>query len=200
MTQLKDLFFLDLSEGEYREILCYVDAYLPWDWMLKHDSGDLTIPENELNPNTKGVLGECALGKHEGKSVHQILDERPIRESDAGWDIVIEGVRYDIKTLQTVRRPNLKFRYNVKKSVIDKHKENDGFIWISMVRHTRRTVPFYWLVAGWMLKDEFLEKAILHEAGEMSMTGNKFIYEVATYDISIKELHPFKLIKEAKEK
>ncbi len=55
-------------------------------------------------------------------------------------------------------------------------------------------MPFYWLVAGWMLKDEFLEKAIFHEAGEGSMTGNKFIYESATYDIGIKQLHPFKEI------
>lgn len=194
MTRLKDLLFLDLTEGEYQEILRYVDVNLPWDWMLKHDSGDLKIPENELNPNAKGVLGECALAKHEGKPVSQTLKERPIRESDAGWDIVIGDLKYDIKTLQTIKRPNTRFRFNIKKSIIDKNKANDGYIWISLVMYVGRTVPFYCLVAGWMLKDEFLEKAILHEAGEKSMTGNKFVYEVATYDISIKQLHPFKEI------
>ena len=194
MTQLKDLFFIDLTEEEYHKILHYVDTYLPWDWMLKHDSGELGIPENELNPNTKGVLGECALGKYEGKPVEQILKERPIRESDTGWDIVIGDLKYDIKTLQTIRRPDLHFRYNVLKSTINKHKANDGYIWVSMVVYVGRTVPFYWLVTGWMLKDEFLEKAILHEIGELSMTGNQFIYEVPTYDIGIKELHPFKAI------
>ncbi|MCK4265977.1 MAG: hypothetical protein KAX31_01780 [Thermoplasmata archaeon] len=194
MTRLKDLFPLRLTEEEYQEILRYVDVNLPWDWMLKHDSGELKIPRNELNPNAKGILGECALAKHEGKSVSQTLAERPIRESDAGWDIVIGELKYDIKTLQTIRRPNLKFRFNIKKSTIDKNKENDGYIWISMVIYVGLTVPFYWLVAGWMLKDEFLRKAILHKAGELSMTGNKFVYEVATYDISLRKLHPFKEI------
>lgn len=194
MTRLKDLFFLDLSEEEYQEILRYVDTHLPWDWMLKYDLGELSIPKNELNPNAKGILGECALGKYEGKSVSQTLKERPIRESDVGWDIIIGEVKYDIKTLQTIQRPNLRFRFNVKKSTIEKHKQNDGYIWISMVKYVGRTVPFYWLVAGWIFKDEFLKKAIFHEAGEISMTGNKFIYESATYDIGIKKLHPFKEI------
>ncbi|GAG45901.1 unnamed protein product, partial [marine sediment metagenome] len=113
--------------------------------------------------------GECALGKYEGKSVDQILKERPIKESDIGWDIIIGGLKYDIKTLQSIKRPNLRFRFNIKKSIIDKDKGNDGYIWISMVRYVGRTVPFYWLVAGWMLKEEFLEKAVFHEAGELSM-------------------------------
>lgn len=194
MTRLKDLFFLDLSEEEYQEILRYVDTHLPWDWMLKYDLGELRIPKNELNPNAKGLLGECALGKHEGKSVDQILRERPIRESDIGWDIVIGGIKYDIKTLQTIQRPTTRFRFNIKKSTIEKHKQNDGYIWISMVQYVSRVPPFYWLVAGWMLKDEFLEKAVFHEAGELSMTGNKFVFQSATYDIGIKKLHPFKEI------
>jgi len=195
MTQLKDFLYLKLTEEEYRAVLEYVDVNLPMEWVQKYDAGEFgPLPEG-MNNNTVGVLGECALAKYEGKPVLETLAERPVRVSDAGWDIAIGDYTYDIKTLQSVIRPNTAFRYNVKKSTIDKAKANDGFIWISMIRPIDRlAVPFYWLVMGWMFKDEFLKKATLHRKGEKSATRNDFVFSSDTYDITARKLHPYKLI------
>uniref|UniRef100_A0A6M3M9S9 Uncharacterized protein n=1 Tax=viral metagenome TaxID=1070528 RepID=A0A6M3M9S9_9ZZZZ len=193
MTHLKDFLYLKLTEEEYREILEYVNAILPMTWVKKYDSGEFPLSDEKMNPNTVGILGECALGKYEGKPVTQILMERPVRESDIGWDIVIGGYKYDIKTLQSVIRPNTSYRYNIKKSMIDKKKANDGFIWISMIPPLDRLiVPYYWLVMGWMFKDEFLQKSDFHRKGDNSVTGNDFVYSSDTYDIAVRKLHPYK--------
>jgi len=193
MTQLKDFLYLKLTEEEYKGILEYVDVNLPLEWVKKYDTGEIPLFDKRLNPNSVGVLGECALGKYEGKPAQQTLDERPVRKSDEGWDIVIGDHTYDIKTLRSVVRPNTAFRYNIKKSTIDKQKGNDGFIWLSMIQYPDRlVVPYYWLVVGWMFKDEFLRKADLHRKGERSVTGNDFIYSSDTYDITVRRLHPYK--------
>lgn len=193
MTQLKDFLYLKLTEEEYRAVLEYINVNLPMDWVRKYDTGEIPLFDKGLNPNAVGVLGECALGKYEGKLVQQILDERPVKESDVGWDIVIGEYTYDIKTLQSVVRPNTAFRYNIKKSTIDKEKGNDGFIWLSMVQHPDRPiVPYYWLVMGWMFKEEFLRKADFHIQGAKSVTGNEFVYSTETFDITVRRLHPYK--------
>ncbi len=194
MTLLKDFLYLKLTKEEYSAVLEYVDVNLPMEWVQKYDAGEFgPLSNKKMNKNAVGVLGECALAKYEGKPVAQTLAERPIRVSDAGWDITIGDYTYDIKTLQSVVRPNTAFRYNVKKSTIDKEKANDGFIWIAMVRPIDRlVVPFYWLVMGWMFKDEFLRKADLHRKGDRSMTKNDFIYSSDTYDITVRKLHPYK--------
>jgi len=195
MTQLKDFLYLKLTEEEYEAVLEYVDINLPTEWVKKYDAEEIPIDYEKMHSNTVGALGECALGKYEGKPVAQTLAERPVRKSDIGWDIVIGDYTYDIKTLQSKVRPNTAYRYNVKKSTIDKEKTNDGFIWIAMVRPIDRlVVPYYWLVIGWMLKDEFLRKADLHRKGEKSVTRNDFIYSSDTYDITARKLHPYKLI------
>jgi len=195
MTQLKDFLYLKLTEEEYKAILEYVDVNLPTEWVKKYDAEEIPIDYEKMHSNTVGILGECALAKYERKPVTQTLAERPVRVSDAGWDIVIGDYTYDIKTLQSVIRPNTAFRYNVKKSTIDKEKTNDGFIWIAMVRPLDRLiVPYYWLVIGWMLKDEFLKKADLHRKGERSVTRNDFVYSSDTYDITARKLHPYKNI------
>lgn len=193
MTQLKDFLYLKLTEEEYRAVLEYVDVNLPMEWVQKYDAGEFGPLPKGMNNNTVGVLGECALAKYEGKPVLETLAERPVRVSDPGWDITIGSHTYDIKTLQSVIRPNTAFRYNVKKSTIDKEKANDGFIWIAMVRPIDRlTVPFYWLVMGWMFKDEFLKKATLHRKGETSDAKNNWIFSSDTYDITARKLHPYK--------
>lgn len=189
MTQLKDFLYLKLTEEEYKAILEYVDVNLPREWVEEWDTKEL--PDFD-KANLVGILGECVLGKHEGKPVAQTLKERPIRKSDEGWDIVIGGLTYDIKTLQSVKRPNTAFRYNVKKSTIDKQKANDGFIWIAMVKTVDPVVvPYYWLVVGWMFKDEFLRKTDFHRKGDKSVTGNEFVYSSDTYDIRASKLHPY---------
>jgi len=196
MTQIKDFLYLKLTEEEYKAVLEYVDINLPMDWVLKYDAGEFgPLSDKKMNNNTVGVLGECALARYEGKPVIQTLMERPVRVRDEGWDIVIGDYTYDIKTLQSVVRPNTAFRYNIKKSTIDKEKPNDGFIWIAMVKPIDRlTVPYYWLVMGWMFKGEFLKKATLHRKGERSVTKNDFIYSSDTYDITARKLHPYKNI------
>lgn len=193
MTQLKDFLYLKLTEEEYNLVLKYCARVFPDEWVRKYDLKEIPINYKGMHSNTVGVLGECALARYEGKSVAQTLVERPERKSDEGWDIVIGGVKYDIKTLQSVKRPNTAFRYNVKKSTIDKEKPNDGFIWIAMIPPVDRlAVPYYWLVMGWMLKDEFLKKADFHYKGDQSVTKNKFVYSSDTYDITARKLHAYK--------
>lgn len=194
MTQLKDFLYLKLTEEEYKTVLEYVDVNLPMEWVQKYDHGEFgPLSDKKMNNNTVGVLGECALAKYEGKPVAQTLAERPVRESDPGWDIVIGDYTYDIKTLQSVVRPNTAFRYNIKKSTIDKGKPNDGFIWVAMVPPIDRlTVPFYWLVMGWMFKDEFLKKATLHRKGTKSAARNAWVFSSDTYDITARKLHAYK--------
>lgn len=190
MTRLKDFLYLKLTEEEYKSIIEYVDVNLPIEWVSEWDTKE--IP-NFDKANLVGILGECALGKYEGKPVQQTLDERPVKKSDEGWDIVIGGMKYDIKTLQSVKRPNTAFRYNIKLSTIEKQKSNDGFIWISMVKTVDPVVvPYYWLVVGWMFKDEFLKKADFHIQGAKSVTGNEFVYSSETFDITVRRLHPYK--------
>lgn len=196
MTYPRDFVKIDLTPEEWREIWEYTKVFLPPSWVEKHDDGSFgheIIDKDGHSSNFKGMLGECVLGKLEGKTVHQTLDERPIKESDPGWDIIIGGLKYDIKLLKSIKRPTPEFRYNIRKKLIDQKKGNDGYIWISMIRWPQRSeLPWNWLVVGWMLKEEFLEKADFHRKGDLSVTGNKFVYKNATYDIAVRKLHPYK--------
>lgn len=196
MTHPRDFVKIDLTPEEWRQIWDYTEAYLPTTWVRDHDDdsfGHDFIDKDGHSSNFKGILGECVLGKKEGKTVDQILDERPIRKSDPGWDIIIGGLKYDIKLLKSIKRPTTRFRYNITEQLINRKKDNDGYIWISMVRYPiRRELPWYWLVVGWMHKLEFLKKSDHHKKGDLSVTGNQFVYKNATYDITVRKLHPYK--------
>ncbi len=197
MTHPRDFVNLKLTEEEYREIFRYTELHLGYEWVKEHEDGSFgqTIDPDDLNPNFIGMLGECALGKAEGKPVTQTLAERPIRQSDAGWDIIIGGLKYDIKVLRSFkgRRPTLDFRYNITRKLITQNKPNDGYFWISMIKYPAlRAMPWYWLAIGWMLKEEFLEKADFHRTGDKSVTGNNFVFSSPTYDIPVRKLHPYK--------
>lgn len=198
MTLPRDFVYLDLTPEEWREIWDYTEKWLPAKWVEKWDGtefGHNYIDKDGHSSNFKGMLGECALGKLEGKTVKQILDERPKQEGDPGWDIVIGGLKWDIKLLKTKKRPTTRFRYNIEEKEIKANKPNDGYIWISMVKWPiRQELPWYWLIVGWMLKDEFLTKSDYHKKGDPSVTGNEFVYENPTYDITVRRLHPYKSI------
>lgn len=197
MTVARDFVYLTITEEEYRQILKYTEQHLSHEWMVKYDDRTFgqDLDPNKMNPNAIGILGECVLGKKEGISVQETLDNRPIKESDPGWDIVIGGLKYDIKTLTSPkgRRPTPRFRYNIKEKDITANKPNDGYLWVAMIKYAvNPSMPWYWLGVGWMLKVEFLEKADFHKTGDKSVTGNDFVYSSPTYDIPISELHPYK--------
>lgn len=201
MTRSADYTPLKLTGEEYRKILKYCARVFAKEWVEKWTPRDedgkprfgREINFNKkLGPNTIGVLGECALGKEEDTPVQKTLDDRPEHESDAGWDIVIGGLKYDIKTHESIRRPLTKYRCNISRALFNKKKDNDGYIWIFMIPYPGMIPPYGWHAVGWMMKDEFFEEALFHKKGDKSITGNKFEYFAPMYDISIKQIHPLK--------
>lgn len=202
MRTTKDLVLIDLTVEEYWEIFKYTEKTLSRAWVEKYQKKPGTKgyfgnqPEKaDISANFIGILGECALNKAEGKPVSQTLAERPVRKSDAGFDIVIGDMKYDIKVLRSLKgkRPKLDWRYNISKHLIDQQKDCDAFFWISMVRYPdRRAAPWYWLAVGWLTKKEFLEKANFHKTGDKSITGNEFVFKSPAYDIAVRQMHPYK--------
>ena len=200
MTRSRDYIYLDLTEEEFRDVLKYCAKVFPKEWVEEWTPRDedgkprfgREIDWDKLGPNTIGVLGECALGKYEGVPVQKTLDDRPQHESDSGWDIILGGLKYDIKTHQSVRRPLLKYRCNISRALFNKNKPNDGYIWIFMIPYPWKTPAYGWHVVGWMPKDEFFEKADFHKKGDKSVTGNKFVYFSPLYDMPISKIYPYK--------
>jgi len=201
MTHPDDLVYLPLTVEEYWKIYAYTKKNLPKKWVKKYRAkkGEKGYfgnePQDGMNPNFIGMLGECALSKKEGKPVRQTLDDRPVKKSDPGFDIVISNRKYDVKTLRSLKgkRPKLGWRYNIPAYLINQKKDCDCFFWISMVKWPiRNAAPWYWLAVGWLTREEFLEKAIYHNTGERSITGNEFVFESPTYDIYVRDMHPYK--------
>lgn len=192
---------LKLTEEEYREIFIYTERVLPPEWIDKNEVKDPTDPahwgnkpEDGMNPNFIGMLGECALNKEEGKPVSQTLADRPQRESDAGFDIIIDDVKFDIKVLRSLKgyRPLLKWRYDISKHLIDQQKDCDAYFWISMVKCTDIiAMPWYWLAVGWLTREEFLKNAKFNKKGDKSIAGNGFEFKSPAYDIEVRKMHPY---------
>lgn len=196
MKSTKEFVRLKLTEEEYREIFVYTEKTLPWSWIKEHDKDDFGNKSKDgMNPNFIGMLGECALNKEEGKPVSQTLAERPVRESDPGFDILIGDMKYDIKVLRSLQgyRPELKWRYNITKKLIDQQKDCDGFFWISMIKCTDIiAMPWYCLAVGWLTKEEFLRKAKFNKTGDKSIAGNNFVFKSPTYDIAVRQIRPYR--------
>lgn len=202
MTGTREYVLLDLSPEEYLKILEYCARVFTKEWVKENTKIDpeTGLPEfgrepdwdKELGPNTIGVLGECGLGKKENIPVLKTLKDRPEREADLGWDIVIGDLKYDIKTHESVSFPLTNFRCNISRTLFNKHKPNDGYIWIFMIPRPEKSPPYDWRVVGWMPKDEFFEKALFHKKGDKSITGNKFKYFAPLYDVAIRQLYPYK--------
>lgn len=201
MKSTKDLVPLKLTEEEYRQIFIYAEKTLPQSFIdeFGRKPGEPGYFGNKtkdgMNPNFIGMLGECALNKEEGKPVSQTLDERPVRKSDPGFDIVIGDMKYDIKVLRSLKgnRPELDWRYNISKHLIDQQKDCDAFFWISMIKCPDIVaMPWYWLAVGWLTKEEFLQKARFNKKGDKSIAGNGFEFKSPAYDIAVRQIHPYK--------
>lgn len=172
-------------------IIEYVKKVFPKEWVEKWESSKIPLSRRKLDSNFVGICGECLVIKNEGGSLYEYLENRPFREADLGFDIVIGEKRYDVKTLLSICEPRKNFRYNVTETDIEKTSA-DGYIWVTMVtiENSPSSVPFKWGVVGWLFKEEFLEKAEYHLEGDESKTGNHFIFPCNAYDISINELKP----------
>jgi hypothetical protein len=202
MTHPFDYVLLDLTGEEYLKILRYCAEVFTDEWVKKWTKRDSETGEPEfgqeidfdkkLGPNTIGILGECALAKKEGIPVQKTLDARPKHESDLGWDIIIGGLKYDIKTPESISFPLARYRCNISRALFNKKKGNDGYIWIFMIPHPGKFPPYDWRIVGWMPKDEFFERASFHKKGDKSITGNKFKYSAPLYDMAIRHINPYK--------
>jgi hypothetical protein len=145
----------------------------------------------------KGLLGEVyvrrwyltALDRPLAFSLNSFLNTKlPVRP-DGGFDIEIQGKRYDIKTQMSVTAP-----YSVKDfrcNVVDYQLRVAtcyGYIWVCL----HKSLVCGWLL-GWLPKAEFMEHAVRHEAGT-KCPSNGMKYKQVTHDISWEQIAPLRAI------
>jgi hypothetical protein len=185
---------IPLTEEIRQKAKMYIEANMPPE-RLRHCprrnwyyDDEAIVADISRNPNYVGLLGEIAIHKIHGISVDDCLRRRTLYKSDEGFDIDIFGGTYDIKTLRTAIPPQIYYRYNVNATCKEKYK-NKGYIFNSLLKDESTLFS-----VGFLPKELFYEKAILHKVGDVSKTGNNFVFPNESYDIGINELEPIELM------
>lgn len=134
-------------------------------------------PTRRQDFNLAGLQGEAAVCRWSRQDLTHFLENHPVFGSDEGWDITINGVKFDIKTQVTSYVPPKDFYYNISAKIVDK-PEVEAYLWVVKSPHDDRR---YYLV-GWLFRDEFKDKATFHPEGEI-MRGQSKPYTMDTYDV-----------------
>jgi hypothetical protein len=167
---------ITLTDDEIKLCEEYVEKYYRKEDSIKFNSyRDYTDSEN---PNLMGVFGEVVVNKYFRKSVADTLKDRPLHHSDAGYDIVINNLKFDVKTHSKIYKSNL---------INTQDKCNDGYILVS-----RKDINTY-LIFGWIHKSELPEKAEFHKRGEYM--GGSYHYGCDMWVIQNDKLHDIKELK-----
>lgn len=139
--------------------------------------------------NKVGIYGECALGKYFGVPVDKTLLERPVHQSDPGFDILIKGNRWDIKTQVSEKAGKHLSNYymNIPEHML--RKDPTGYIWI--LKWKGNWVDFW--IMGYLEKATFEKLAKKHLKGDKM--GEHFTYTANTYDLQATKLYPITQLK-----
>jgi hypothetical protein len=152
----------------------------------KKFSAHLTTREDA---NKVGIFGECAVGLYFGDPVDVTLGRRPIHQADAGFDIEINGKRWDIKTQVSNHAGKSLKEYYMNLPVSMLKKNPHGYIWVLKWKENWST---FWIM-GWMEQIAFAKAARLHKAGDKM--GEHFTYTADTLDIKVTKLWPISMMK-----
>lgn len=130
-----------------------------------------------------GVKGEMAFMQH---CKEKGLKARLTRNRMQRWDVTVQGMRVDVKTMRTCFPINSD--YNVDLSSAQASLENDIYAFVFYNEKKRR-----FTIAGALPREEYLKKAVLKREGEKERQGN-FTYSCDTFVIKVSELLPIEKI------
>ena len=139
--------------------------------------------------NKVGIFGECIVGKYFGTPIDDTLTARPIHQADPGFDILIKGQKWDIKT-QVSEKAGRKFSnyyLNIPEAML--RKDPNGYIW---VLKWKAKWSEFWIMG-------YLEKALFEKLARKHLKGDKmgdsFTYTADTYDLQATKLYPITNLK-----
>jgi hypothetical protein len=139
--------------------------------------------------NKVGIYGECVVGKYFGTTVDAMLTARPIHQSDPGFDILIKGGRWDIKTQVSEKAGKKLANYYMNIPEMMLRKDPKGYIW---VLKWKGDWSRFWIM-GYLEKPIFEKLARKHKKGDKM--GDDFTYTADTYDLQSVMLNPVKNLK-----
>lgn len=150
----------------------------------------------KLSKNTtyKWLCGELATVHFFGWDIDEHLRTTPIGVGDGGSDIVIKGLRFDVKTKTSNKNPRIApfWAVDVKAKQANLPKKVDGYIFTyyqpAEGKRDERIHPL-----GYMSKPEYLLKSVYLKKGDVvtnTRTGYKFTCKEDEYWMEISKLHP----------
>ena len=128
--------------------------------------------------NFWGALGEVVV-LHYFEKTHKVIDPDPFSYD---YDLIIDGLKVDVKTRKTDCRPPLGWNCNV--FAYNTHQRCDFYFFVRT--HTDFNTAY---LLGWTRKKEFFDKAKFMPKGTQ---GEGFIHEADDYMLRISELNKFK--------
>lgn len=130
-----------------------------------------------------GIKGEMAFMKH---CMDKGLKARLTRSRMQRWDVTVQGMRVDVKTVRTSYQP--KGDYYVDLSSAQVSLDSDIYAFVFYNEKKKR-----FTVAGALPRDDYLRKAVLKRQGEYERQG-RFAYSCDTFVVRVSELLPIEKI------
>jgi hypothetical protein len=140
---------------------------------FKNLKNSITNGKSQLH----GALGELL--------AMEVLDLRDNHVEYVGhfdYDLICNGKRIDVKTIQTDKEPNDDFNANI--SAFNHTQQTDYYLWCSV-----SVDMTYGYVIGYLDKDEFYKIAELKKKGEIDC--GKWVFKSDTYTTKIKNIKKF---------
>ena len=141
------------------------------------------------NRDRIGTLGEIAVLLHIRGDIEKHL-ARKVRMSgpDGNYDLMINGVKYDVKTKARSVSPREDFECSVTEEQFN-YRGAEGYIFVSILKDY--TIGY---ILGVISKQDFENRATFHRDGEED-PDNGFIFPCNAYNIKISELFPLSSIR-----
>lgn len=140
------------------------------------------FPPNE-GARVIGIKGEMAFMKH---CKDKGLKARLTRNRMQRWDVTVQGMKVDVKTVKTCYP--LKGDFYVDLSSAQASLDSDIY---AFVFYNEKKKKF--TIAGALPRDDYLKKAVLKRQGEYERQG-KFAYSCDTFVVKVSELLPIEKI------
>jgi hypothetical protein len=164
---------IKLTDAEMFALIVYILELYP-DSMVLNATTHQFDPKGK-NPNIIGIFGEAAVFKWQGFTIAEFLILRPKYKSDAGYDIIINNMTFDIKS-----HPKM---YDVQ-MINEQHKIVDGYIIVNKYSYN----TFY--IRGWIKQKDLQTLASFHKKDDWK--NPRFQYSCDTWEVTNENLTDFK--------
>lgn len=130
---------------------------------------------SEGKSNIIGAIGEIVVRDWYSKD-HNVIDE-----STFNYDLIINGIKVDVKSKNTIYEPKPHYAIHIPAANIKQKCDVYLFVRINLERRIA-------YLTGWIPKDEFFEKATFIKKGTPGVSPN-FVHKADSYNLEIQNLN-----------